>query len=199
MGRDARILSLIAGAVLLAAIVLIAAVNFGGARPGDTAADAPVTIKPAAAGDEVAAGKMAANFTLTSLDGKTVTLSKLRGKVVFLNIWATWCGPCREEMPSIEKLYEKLRGNPGFVILAVSQDSDGKAAVAPFMAKYGFKFPVLLDPSNKVGDAYDVSGIPETFIIDQQGRIVAHHLGPYDWANPDISEALVDLVKAKNG
>ncbi len=196
MGRDAKILSLIAAAVMLAAVVLIAAMNFGGPP---SFANAPLTIKPASTGGTVAAGKLAANFTLNGLDGHPVTLSALRGKVIMLNIWATWCGPCREEMPSIEKLYEKLQGDPNFVILAVSQDTEGKAAVAPFMAKNGFKFPVLLDPDNKVGDAYGVSGIPETFIIDQQGRIVAHHLGPYDWANPEIRDALEELVKAKQG
>ncbi len=198
MERDAKILSLIAAATLLAAVVLIAAMNFGGTGQG-AAVNAPVTIQRPDVNGEVAAGKLAANFTLSGLDGRAVTLSSLRGKVVFLNIWATWCGPCREEMPSIQKLYEKLRGDPSFVILAVSQDAEGRAAVAPFMAKHGFKFPVLLDPKNQVGDAYGVSGIPETFIIDQRGRIVAHHLGPYNWANPEIQEAIEELVKAKNG
>src|SRR5579875_2465573 len=199
MGRDARILSLIAGAVLLAAVVLIAAVNFGGARPGDTAADAPVTIKPAAAGDEVAAGKMAANFTLTSLDGETVTLSKLRGKVVFLNIWATWCGPCREEMPSMETLYDEFRNNQDFVMLAVSQDTKGRVVVAPYVEKNGYHFKVLLDPENKVGEAYDVSGVPETFIIDRQGRIVAHHMGAFDWSQKAIADALEELLQDNKG
>jgi len=146
----------------------------------------------------VAAGKMAANFKLPDLKGRAISLSSLRGKVVFLNIWATWCPPCREEMPSIEALYEEFRNNPNFVVLAVSQDSEGRSAVDSYVHQHGLKFTVLLDPQNEVGDAYGVSGIPETFIIDQAGRIVAHHLGPYDWAQPDMRDALRDLIDNKD-
>ncbi|MBF6560199.1 MAG: TlpA family protein disulfide reductase [Candidatus Binataceae bacterium] len=202
MNRDAKILSAIAVAILGAALGLMVYVNApgGGVAASDDTGDAsaPLTIKNANA-PTAAAGKLAIDFKLKDLRGKTISLSSLRGKVVFLNIWATWCGPCREEMPSIENLYEKLGGDRDFVILAVSQDTDGGAAVAPYMRTNGFKFDALLDPDNEVGEAYDVSGIPETFIIDRNGRIVAHHLGPYDWSNPEIRDALRELLNSKTG
>ena len=145
----------------------------------------------------VAAGGKAANFKLEALDGSTVSLEQLKGKVVFLNIWATWCGPCREEMPSMETLYDELRPNRDFVMLAVSQDTKGRLVVAPYVEKNGYHFKVLLDPENKVGEAYDVSGVPETFIIDREGRIVAHHMGAFDWSRPDVKDALKQLLESK--
>jgi peroxiredoxin len=147
----------------------------------------------------VAAGKVATDFKLRDLGGREVSLSSMRGKVVFLNLWATWCEPCRREMPSIEKLYEKFGRDKSFVILAVSEDSDGSKAVAPYVKQSGYRFEILLDPRNDVGEAYNVSGIPETFVIDRDGRIVAHHLGPYNWANPDIRDALQELINSKTG
>jgi peroxiredoxin len=199
MGRDAKVLSAVAAIILAAAIGLMVYVNFSGGSsataPNDNATG-PMTIDHV---PTAAAGKLATDFRLKNLSGKTISLSSLRGKVVFLNVWATWCSPCREEMPSIENLYEKLGRDSDFVILAVSQDVDGSNAVAPYMRENGYKFDALLDPDNQVGEAYDVSGIPETFIIDRSGRIVAHHVGPYDWSNPEIRDALRELIDAKTG
>src|SRR5271170_6939116 len=146
---------------------------------------------------EIAAGEVAANFNLKDLNGQSVSLSSLRGKVVFLNVWATWCGPCREEMPSMETLYEAFKNRNDFVILAVSQDRRGRAAVQPYVEKNHFQFDILLDPDNVVGDAYNVSGVPETFIIDRRGRIVAHHMGAFDWSQTDVRQALVELLDSK--
>ena len=101
-------------------------------------------------------------------------------------------------MPSIETLYDEFSKDPDFVVLAVSQDSEGRGAVDSYVRKNGFKFTVLLDPQNQVGDAYEVSGIPETFIIDRTGRIVAHHVGPYDWAQPEMRDALRELIETKD-
>jgi peroxiredoxin len=199
MGRDAKLLSMIAGVTLLVALALVLYLQFGTASIPSNTPDVAREVAPNPSEGAVAAGKMAADFKLPSLDGETIALSALRGKVVFLNVWATWCPPCREEMPSIEALYEKFKSDKHFVVLAVSQDSDGRAPVAAYVAAHGLKFDVLLDPDNVVGEAYDVSGIPETFIIDQHGRIVAHHVGPYDWANPEIHEALQELIKSKEG
>lgn len=200
MGRDAKLLSIIAGVTLLVALLLVAYLQFGSAPVDQSSPDVATQVAPKpATGNPVAAGKMATDFKLPGLDGQTISLSSLRGKVVFLNVWATWCPPCREEMPSIEALYEKFKGDKDFVVLAVSQDSDGRAPVASYVEKHGLKFDVLLDPENQVGEAYDVSGIPETFIIDQHGRIVAHHVGPYDWSNPEIRDALQELIQSKAG
>ncbi len=147
----------------------------------------------------VSAGNKAADFKLEALDGRSVTLQSLHGKIVFLNVWATWCGPCREEMPSMETLYDDFKNNRDFVMLAVSQDTKGRAAVAPYVEKNGYHFTILLDPQNKIGESYDLAGVPETFIIDRNGRIVAHHMGAFDWSRPDVKEALQQLLDSKEG
>jgi peroxiredoxin len=199
MERDAKILSAIAAGMLAVAIGLVAFANSQG--PAEIFApvvdNGQVSLHPPSEGP-VAAGKLATDFKLPNLEGTTISLSSLRGKVILLNVWATWCGPCREEMPSIETLYEEFRKDPDFVVLAVSQDSAGRGAVDSYVRKNGYKFAVLLDPENQVGDAYDVSGIPETFIIDRTGRIVAHHVGPYDWGQPKMREALRELIDSKD-
>lgn len=151
MSRNAKILSAIAAAVLFAAVGLVAFVNLtGGAGSTDTSFN-PATVAHHGSAP-VAAGKLASDFKLRDLKGQTVSLSALHGKVVFLNIWATWCAPCRDEMPSIESLYQKFNQDKDFVVLAVSQDTDGKA-VAPFVEKNNLTFTILLDPQNQVGDA----------------------------------------------
>ncbi len=146
----------------------------------------------------VPAGDLAGDFKLEdAFSGETISLARLKGKVIFLNVWATWCGPCREEMPSMETLYDELKNNKDFVMLAVSQDTKGKSAVVSYVEKNGYHFKILLDPENKVGESYGVSGVPETFIIDRKGRIVAHHMGAFDWSRPDVKEALQQLLASK--
>lgn len=199
MGRDAKMLSAVAVAVLLAALALVVFMQLPGGGGGQKAEGSVSIATPAAKMRSVPAGKVATDFKLLDLGGREVSLSSMRGKVVFLNLWATWCEPCRREMPSIETLYEKFGKDKSFVILAVSEDSDGSKAVAAYVKQSGYKFEILLDPRNDVGEAYNVSGIPETFVIDRDGRIVAHHLGPYDWANPDIRDALQELINSKTG
>jgi peroxiredoxin len=111
-----------------------------------------------------------AAFTLTSMDGKTYSLDALRGKVVLLNFWATWCPPCRKEMPDMEVLYRRFK-EKGLVVLAVSDEE--RETVAGFLAKQNYSFPVLLDPGRKVNDAFGVDGIPKSFIFDAEGKLVA--------------------------
>jgi peroxiredoxin len=199
MGRDAKMLSAVAVAVLLGALALVVFMQLPDGGGGQKAEGSVRIATPAAKTGSVAAGKVATDFKLRDLGGHEVSLSSMRGKVIFLNLWATWCEPCRREMPSIETLYEKFGKDKSFVILAVSEDSDGSKAVATYVKQSGYKFKILLDPRNDVGEAYNVSGIPETFVIDRDGRIVAHHLGPYDWANPDIRDALQELINSKTG
>jgi cytochrome c biogenesis protein CcmG, thiol:disulfide interchange protein DsbE len=195
MSRNVRVFSAISLGALLIALGLISFVNLSlRLRPGSIR-DEPAPLSPSSS---VAAGKLAANFKLRDLKGDEVSLAAQRGKVVFLNVWATWCAPCREEMPSIESLYNDFKANKNFVVLAVSQDTDG-ASVGPFIKQNHLQFTVLLDPRNEVGESYDVSGIPETFIIGRDGRIVAHHVGPYDWSNAEIREALEELIKSRQG
>lgn len=198
MRASNKLIYTVAAVIALVGIVLLIAGQMRANRHPSGAEREPATPR----GEEqeappVAAGDKAANFKLESLDGSTVSLEQLKGKVVFLNIWATWCGPCREEMPSMETLYDELRTNHDFVMLAVSQDTKGRLVVAPYVEKNGYHFKVLLDPENKVGEAYDVSGVPETFIINREGRIVAHHMGAFDWSRPDVKDALKQLLESK--
>jgi peroxiredoxin len=110
-----------------------------------------------------------AGFTLTSLDGKTYSLEGLRGKVVLLNFWATWCPPCRKEMPDMQKLYTELAPK-GFVVLAVSDEK--RDVVEKFLADKHYTFPVLLDDGRKVHESFDVDGIPKSFLFNREGKIV---------------------------
>ena len=138
---------------------------------------------------------MAPDFVVPDLAGQAVRLSALRGKVVLLNLWATWCPPCREEMPSMERLYQRFRGRD-FQLLAVSQDEEGARAVGPFVQTMHLSFPVLVDPEHQVGERYGVTGYPETFLIDRGGRIVEHVIGPRDWTAPEWVAAVERLIAA---
>jgi len=136
---------------------------------------------------------LAPDFAKPDLAGQTVRLSGLRGRVVLLNLWTTWCPPCREEMPSMERLWQRLQ-NQGFVLLAVSQDEQGAAVVEPFVRGLGLTFPVLLDPEGQIGRAYGVWGYPESFLIDREGRIVERVIGPRDWMAAEQIARLEQLL-----
>ncbi len=129
-----------------------------------------------------ATGYLAADFELTDLGGATHKLSELRGKIVVLNMWASWCPPCIAEMPSIEALHRRFTGTD-LVVLTVSVDAEGAAAVQPIVDELNLSFPVLLDRESKVPPRYGVTGYPETFIIDREGRVIEHYIGPTDWSS----------------
>ena len=114
-----------------------------------------------------------ANFTLADLQEKNWTLRDLRGKVVLVNFWATWCPPCRKEMPDLEALFDEFK-DQGLVILGISDEDAAK--VAPFIAAHNVAYPILLDPGRKVNELYQVSGIPKTFIYNRQGQLVAESI-----------------------
>jgi len=140
-------------------------------------------------------GDSAPNFTLPGLDGKMVSLSDHRGHVVLVNIWATWCPPCVDEMPSMEKLYQELK-NENFEILAISIDAFGEKAVAPFMKKYNLSFPALMDPDGTVKTLFQTTGVPESFIINQEGILIEKVIGPRDWATPPVVGFFRNLLQA---
>ena len=114
-----------------------------------------------------------ADFTLTELSGKTWTLKEQRGKVVVVNFWATWCPPCRKEMPDLETLYKQFK-DQGLVILAISDEDAGK--VGPFIAEQKVTYPILLDPGRKVNELFQIEGIPKTFVYDRSGKLVAQSI-----------------------
>ena len=138
-------------------------------------------------------GKPVPSFALPDLNGKIVTMDQHRGKIVFINIWATWCAPCREEMPSMEALYNKLKGDK-FEMLAISIDEDGLASVGPFVEEFGLTFPILLDPSSKTSKKFKTTGVPETFIVNKDGIIIYHSLGPEQWDRSTFSDTIIKLI-----
>lgn len=114
-----------------------------------------------------------ADFTLTDLQGKNWHLKELQGKVILVNFWATWCPPCRKEMPDLQALYDKYK-DQGFVVLAISDEETAK--VSPFIAERKISYPILLDPGRKVNDAFVVEGIPKSFVYDRRGKVVAQSI-----------------------
>jgi peroxiredoxin len=111
-----------------------------------------------------------ADFTLTDVHGKPWMLKSLQGKVVLVNFWATWCPPCRKEMPDLETLYKRFK-DEGLVVLAISDEDAGK--VNPFLAKADVTYPVLLDPGRKVNELFQIEGIPKSFVYDRGGKLVS--------------------------
>jgi peroxiredoxin len=138
-------------------------------------------------------GSTAPDFTLKDLGGKDVRLSDLRGKIVVLNFWATWCPPCREEIPSMMRLNQAMTGKQ-FQMLAVSQDEGGKEAIETYFSKSSNNLPALIDNDQKIGKRYGLTGVPETFIIDKKGVILKKVVGALDWSQPAILHDLTDAA-----
>jgi cytochrome c biogenesis protein CcmG/thiol:disulfide interchange protein DsbE len=143
-------------------------------------------------------GSRAPDFAATDLRAnKSATVADYRGKVVLLNIWATWCPPCRAEMPSMERLHKKLAGTD-FRIAAVSVDGDafytqeqaGPKEIMAFANNLGLTFDILHDPSGEIRKAYDIFGVPESYLIDREGVIVKRVIGAADWEDP-VNETLI--------
>ena len=163
----------------------------GGAKSVTVPAEAINAL--AAAGLQVARdGIDPADFTLPLLDGTTLTLSDLKGKVVFLNFWATWCPPCRMEMPSMERLYQALK-DKGLVMIAVNGGEAAEQA-SGFMRENALTFPVVLDRTGSVSGQYSVQAIPTTYILDRRGLIVARKTGAMEWDSLEVFIALEKLL-----
>ena len=141
-------------------------------------------------------GDRAPEFSVRSLDGKTVSLSSYRGKAVMVHFWATWCPPCVEELPTLERLYRANFGKD-LEILAVSVDEGGADAVGQFMQKNRFSLPVLLNPDKSVASAYGTFKFPETYLIDRDGIIRRKIIGAVDWTSPEAREIVQAMVGKK--
>lgn len=145
--------------------------------------------------EPVLEGRTAPDFTLPDLKGKIYKLSDYKGKVVFVNFWATWCKPCEEEMPSMQIMYQVLKKSyPDFELLAVSVDSKEADVVESFVKKYGITFPVLHDKKGRIKEIYKTTGVPETFIIDQNGIIAEKVLGPRNWTKQDSVRTVIEIL-----
>ncbi len=122
----------------------------------------------------------AKDFEVRALDNKMLRFSDFKGQVIFLNFWATWCKPCEEEMPAMERLYQEYKAK-GFVVLAISADAEGAVVVTPFVKKHKLTFPIGLDPKLNVSALYGVWAVPSTYIIDRQGKRILFANGPRTW------------------
>jgi thiol-disulfide isomerase/thioredoxin len=136
----------------------------------------------------------APDIVVNALNGEPLRLSQLKGKVVLLNFWATWCPPCREEIPSMMKLNRSMAGKP-FQMVAVSLDEGGKPAIESFFRGSGYLLPAYTDTDGRAAALYGVSGVPETFVIDKNGVVVKKIIGPLAWDAADTIAFLEDLMK----
>ena len=144
--------------------------------------------------NSVAVGDLAPDFQLEDTKGNKVSLSDLRGKVVMVNLWATWCPPCIEEMPSMERLHEVMAGDD-FVMLAINTEQNGRTVVPEFLEKTPYSFPILYDDESVVQKLYGVYKFPESFIVGKDGKVVEKVIGPLDWSSPKTINYLKGLIK----
>lgn len=175
--------------LIIFALLTVTLVVANGCKKDDRAAKPAA--KPVASAVE---GAVAPDFTVRDLAGQEVKLAALKGKVILVNFWATWCPPCREEIPSMMKLNQSMSGKQ-FQMLALSIDEGGKAAVENFFKKSGMTLPAYLDTDGAVSRRYGTTGVPETFIVDKTGIIRKKIVGGMDWSSPDVIAYLDELLK----
>ena len=171
-------------AALLA--MLIAAGGFG-ASAGDAALGELTAVSPP---------QPAPAISFADADGRSFELGDFAGKLLLVNLWATWCAPCLKEMPSLERLQDRL--GETIRVIAISQDRGGAKAVEPFVARLGLKsVKVYLDPKSAVGRAFKVEGLPASFLIDREGKVVGRVDGEAAWDSPEMLKALEPFVDAE--
>jgi len=176
--------------VAAALVFLLAAPALGAADEGE--ADMPDRTK---LGEFVPSSQpfTAPAVSLADTNGHSVELSELRGKLVLVNLWATWCEPCLREMPSLERLQSRL--GERIAVLAVSEDRGGNKTVEPFIAKLGLKsVKIYIDPKSEVGHAFGARGLPTSFLIDREGKVLGRVEGAAEWDSPKILGVLEPLL-----
>lgn len=139
----------------------------------------------------------APDFTLMTLEDNKVNLKDLKGKYIFLNFWATWCGPCIDEMPSMEILHQKLKSKKNFAMLAISIDKGGHKLVKRFVRENKLTFTILLDEDSEVAAAYGIMGIPSTYLIDPKGFLINRAVGAREWDSKESIEFFEKLSEGK--
>ena len=175
-------MSTVARGLLLSAALWLAA--------GPVSADDPLA---ALRIGRIAPGTTAVPFDLKSLDGRSVQLADLKGKVVVVNFWATWCGPCKEEMPAFERLRQKLDPER-FALLTITTDLQ-RDGIKHFLANLNVQLPVLFDEDQDVSQAYLVRALPTTVLIDRQGTLVGRAVGPREWDAPKTVHLLQGMME----
>ena len=171
-----------------------AALFFSGAAPAGAAGAPDYQAVPKL--QELKERMDAPDFTLLNPDGRKVSLKDFRGKVVLLNFWATWCESCRDEMPSMQRLYLEFKGK-GFEIVGVNVKDKRPDALA-FAKKLQITYPIVLDPGGEVGLLYGSFGMPLSYLIDRKGVVLARLWGPADWYSPGARNLIKTLVEQKN-
>ncbi len=144
----------------------------------------------------VSVGSQAPNFELWDLNGNPMTLVGSRGKVVLVNFWATWCGPCRVEMPAMEALYRAMP-RKDFEIMAVSTDAQGVAVTRPFQESLGLSFPILHDSDFRIGVTYGARTLPMSFLVNRDGVITHRIFGARDWNSPEARKLIQTLIASR--
>jgi thiol-disulfide isomerase/thioredoxin len=137
----------------------------------------------------------APSFALPTLDGRSVASGSLRGKVILVNFWATWCGPCKEEMPALQRLKQNFKSEE-FELLAITTDPQ-REAIKGFVESLGLAFPILLDEAKDVSATFGVRGLPTTVLIGKDGRVLARAVGPRAWASPESVALIRGMVEGK--
>ena len=135
------------------------------------------------------------DFSLPTPDGKKISLKDFRGKIVFLNFWASWCAPCREEMPAMDRLYQEFK-DKNFVVLAVAV-KDRKQDAISFVKELKLTYPIGLDPEGEVGLLYGAWGLPTTYLIGTKGEGLARAWGPAEWHGPTARKLIKELTEGK--
>ena len=192
-----------AGVVILAALTGIYLFQGDGRKPGTAEAVTLGTLAPGGIGKDYATGALAAflikpertpvpNIAFQDHTGKPLTIGEWKGRVVLVNLWATWCAPCRKEMPDLAELQKEL-GSKDFEVVAISVDRKGVDASSAFLKETGAEaLSLYVDPTTKVVNDVQALGLPATILIDRHGREIGRLLGPADWARPEA----VKLIKA---
>lgn len=139
-------------------------------------------------------GFPAPGLTVFDEGGKAYSISEMRGSVVLINFWATWCPPCREEMPSLQKLYDSFKNNQGFRMVTILYRDDYQKAI-DYLKGNNYMLPVFIDQKEKSAFSYGVTGVPETYIVDKQGMLRSKVIGPADWSTPEAFSLISGLLK----
>jgi peroxiredoxin len=144
---------------------------------------------------QIAAPYPAPPLRLMNLDDKLVRLSDFRGRTVIINFWATWCPPCRRELPSMQRTYARLK-DKGLEILAVNVGEEWEV-IAPFISPYNLEFPILLDPDSSQLTQWQAIGLPTSFLVDEKGMVTHRFTGGRDWDDPDFSRVLEKIIDGR--
>jgi thiol-disulfide isomerase/thioredoxin len=152
------------------------------------------SVRPARSPKVTDIGSMVQDFELFDSSNNRTKLSDMKGSVVFVNFWATWCGSCVEELPYVEKLFRSLSGNSSFKMVTILYKDDGQQAIG-YMKQTGYTFPVYLNPDEAAAKIFGITGVPETFIIDKKGILRNKVLGPAEWDSPQAIASFQALIQ----